>query len=183
MPTIDWIGGEDRRGGCGDFLGVAVKEGVENGFATATLTKRVLTLAEAAGASDLTFTTGGAADWVPIGDLTAADGVSARSGAVGDEEESWMELSVSGSGTLTFNWKVSCEDDPVSATWDHLTVFVDGNEREYLCFDGETGWENASIVLDSEGKHTVRWVYVKDESDSEGEDCAWISGVEWKPVN
>ena len=82
MPTIDWIGGEDRRGGCGDFRGVAVKEGVENGIASATLTKRVLTLAEAAGASDLTFTTGGAADWVPIGDLTATDGVSARSGTV-----------------------------------------------------------------------------------------------------
>ena len=24
----------------------------------------------------------------------------------------------------------------------------------------------------SKGVHTVRWVYVKDESDSEGEDCA-----------
>ena len=164
------------------IVAVAVKEGVENGFATATLTKRVLTLAEAAGDADLTFTTGGAADWVPIGDLTAADGVSARSGAVGDEEESWMELSVSGSGTLTFNWKVSCEDDPVSATWDHLAVFVDGKEREDLCFDGETGWENDSIVLDSDGVHTVRWVYVKDESDSEGADCAWISSVNWAPT-
>ena len=165
------------------IVAVAVKEGVENGFATATLTKRVLTLAEAAGASDLAFTTGGAADWVPIGDLTATDGVSARSGTVGDEEESWMELSVQGSGTLTFNWKVSCEDDPVSATWDHLAVFVDGKEREDLCFDGETGWENASIVFDSEGNHTVRWVYVKDESDSEGEDCTWVTSVTWKPVN
>jgi len=164
------------------IVAVAVKEGVENGFASATLTKRILTLAEAAGDADLTFTTGGAADWVPIGDLTAADGVSARSGAIGDEEESWMELSVSGSGTLTFNWKVSCEDDPVSATWDHLIVFVDGKEREDLCFDGEMGWENASIVFDSEGNHTVRWVYVKDESDSEGADCAWISSVNWAPT-
>ncbi|MBP3405631.1 MAG: leucine-rich repeat protein [Kiritimatiellae bacterium] len=164
------------------IVAVAVKEGVENGFATATLTKRVLTLAEAAGDADLTFTTGGAADWVPIGDLTAADGVSARSGAIGDEEESWMELSVQGSGTLTFNWKVFCEDDPVSATWDHLVVFVDGKEREDLCFDGEMGWENASIVFDSEGNHTVRWVYVKDESDSEGADCAWISSVNWAPT-
>ena len=39
------------------IVAVAVKEGVENGFATATLTKRVLTLAEAAGDADLTFTT------------------------------------------------------------------------------------------------------------------------------
>ena len=37
-------------------------------------------------------------------------------------------------------------------------------------------------AIDSEGNHTVRWVYVKDESDSEGADCAWISSVNWAPT-
>jgi len=40
-----------------------------------------------------------------------------------------------------------------------------------------------ALFHSSKGVHTVRWVYVKDESDFEGEDCAWISGVTWKPVN
>ena len=32
------------------------------------------------------------------------------------------------------------------------------------------------------GSHTVCWVYVKDVSDSEGEDCVWLSGVTWMPA-
>ena len=43
--------------------------------------------------------------------------------------ESWMELTVSGAGTLTFNWRVDCEDDGSdTATWDHLEYSVDGEE-------------------------------------------------------
>jgi hypothetical protein len=165
------------------IVAVTVKEGAENGFALATITKRSLSLAEAAGAKHLTFTTGGAEDWVAIGDTTAVCGVSARSGEIGDGEESWMEVLVSGSGTLSFDLKVSCEDDPFSATWDHLAVFVDGKESEDFCFDGEKEWTKISIDLDSIGVHTVRWVYMKDEGDLGGSDCAWISGVTWDPEN
>ena len=28
----------------------------------------------------------------------------------------------------------------------------------------------------------MRWVYVKDVSDSDGEDCVWLSGVTWTPA-
>ena len=35
------------------------------------------------------------------------------------------------------------------------------------------------IQFTSSGSHTVRWAYVKDVSDSDGEDCVWLSGVTW----
>ena len=162
------------------IVAMAVKEGFENSYATATLTKRTLTLAEAAGAADLTFTTGGDASWVPVGDKTAKGGISARSGAIGDDGMSWIEVSVSGKGTLSFKQKVSCEDDPMAADWDHLKVVVDGEEWEELRLDGKTGWVDGQVEFTDNGTHTVCWVYIKDDSDSDWEDCAWISGISWE---
>ena len=165
------------------IVAMAVKDGFENAYATATLTKRTLTLAEAAGAADLTFTTGGDANWVPVGDKTAEGGVSARSGAIGDDGMSWIEVTVSGKGTLSFKQKVSCEDDPMAADWDHLKVVVDGEEWEELRIDGKTGWVDGQVEFTDNGTHTVCWVYIKDDSDSDWEDCTWISGVMWVPAD
>ena len=165
------------------IVAVAVKDGFDPLKATATLTKRLLTLAGAAGAEDLQFSTGGSAEWMPIGDVTAPGGVSVKSGVIGDAESSWLEVSISGRGTLSFKRKVSCEDDPWAADWDHLAIVVDETEREDLRIDGETGWEEFRIDFEDNTAHTVRWVYQKDESDLEGEDCAWISAVVWSPAD
>ena len=47
--------------------------------------------------------------------------------------------------------------------------------------DGDVGWIQKTIELSGTGTHTVKWIYVKDESDYDGEDCAWINGVVWTP--
>jgi len=154
---------------------------------TGTITKRLLTLADATGAADLVFTTGGDAVWTPIADATAQSGLSARSGEIGDSAgcgeytTSWIETSVSGAGTLTFAWKVECEfDDSGDASWDHVECFADG--REVFRMDGTSGWESKEIEFDSAGMHVVRWTFVKDDYNEDVfVDRAWLSSVIWTP--
>ena len=160
---------------------VAELDGVKSEYATASIRRMALTLAEAAGAPGLPFTTGGAADWTPVGDATSESGFAAQCGAIGANSETWMGTTVSGAGTFSFAWKVDCErDDSGEATWDHLAVAVDGTERERI--DGTTEWATMTLALEGAGTHTVRWTFAKDDYD-EGKcrDLAWVSGVQWVP--
>ena len=164
---------------------IAVLEGVRSEYVTATITKRTLSLADALGTdSSVTVTTGGDAAWMPVADVTATGGLSARSGSIGDEDRTWLQVAVSGAGTLAFRCKTSCEhDDDGTCTWDHLEIWVDDMERTDWRIDSETGWiASRSITFETAGTHTVRWVYRKDESDAEGEDCAWVDAVTWTPA-
>ena len=164
---------------------VAVLGGVKSEYVRVTITKQALSLAVAASAdatsASLPFTTGGNADWTPISDTTAASGLSAQSGTIGDESETWIQTSVSGAGTFSFQWKVDCEwDDSGDATWDHLAVFTNGVEVARL--DGTSGWIPMSLTFADAGTHTIRWTFVKDGYDEEVfADHAWVSGVTWTP--
>ena len=166
---------------------IAVCEGEKSGYTTATITKRVMTLADALGVGEgVTVTTGDDIVWSVVVDDTAEGGLSAKSGAIGDGGETWLKATVSGAGTLSFRCKTSCEhDDSGDFEWDCLMVFVDGVEREDWRVDGESGWLAArSIVFTTSSEHSVKWVYHKDEETdtSEGDDCAWVAKVVWTPV-
>ena len=137
------------------------------------------TLAEALDAPALTFTTGGDADWAPVVDATAQSGcTSARSGAGGADTDTWLDLSLEGSGTLSFRWRTDCEkDDGDGATWDRLAVFVNG--VEFSRIDGTTGWQMVTIPV-SGPKTTIRWSFYRDDWDDPGpprENAGWIDGV------
>ena len=132
------------------------------------------------------FSTGGDAEWTPIADETATSGYSAKSGAIGDAEPgaesvTWLETSVSGSGSFSFRWKVSCEhDDFGDCTWDRLTAFTNGVEVARI--DGESGWRSVNLKFDDVGAHTIRWAFIKDDFNEEQfPDIAWVSGVVWAP--
>ena len=162
---------------------LAVLEGERSGYATATITRRMVTLAEAAGAPELSFVTGGDAEWRPMVDESAAGGFSAGSGTVADEEASWMEVTLTGTGTLRFDWRVDCEqDEGGEATWDHATVSVDG--AEVVRIDGTTAWATVPLEVEGDGEHVVRWAFSKDdfdEAESEFADRVWVTGVMWMP--
>jgi len=164
---------------------VAVKDGVKSEYVTATITKRSLSLGEAASAdalgSSLSWITGGDADWTPIVDMTATTGLSVQSGAIGDEAETWIQTVVYGCGTLAFKWKVYCEwDDSGDATWDRMVVTTNGVEAARM--DGTTEWEEVSFSFDDEGMHAIRWTFLKDDyNDEEFADRAWVSGFTWTP--
>jgi hypothetical protein len=128
-------------------------------------------LSVALNVTNLVVTTGGNSDWFSQTNVTHDGTDAAQSGAISDNQMTWMETTVNGPGTLAFWWKTSCEDDPDVDNWDYLRFSVDGIEQRRL--DGMTDWEHVTSVLGA-GGHIVRWEYRKDESVSEGADCAWV---------
>ena len=158
----------------------AFKDGMLESATAVSRVVRLQTLAEAMNVPLWTVTTDDAAPWVVVTD-ESKDGVSSvRSGAIGNDEETSLTTTVDGSGTLSFWWKVSCEDDPDNDNWDFLAVSVDGAEVARI--DGETDWRMVTIAVKGDGTHSVTWVYSKDYMDDEWldvEDCGWVDQVSW----
>lgn len=170
---------------------IAVLDGVRSACVTATFERECSMPQYRDGSYDddaveLTFTTGGDTGW----DYSWTEdhyryGDCLRSGLIGNEQESWLQTSVVGRGTFSFRWKVDCEyDDFGEAAWDHLAVFTNGVEAVRM--DGTRGWERMSFTFDDDGRHTIRWVFVKDgydEEDAAYEDCAWLGRFSWNPAD
>ncbi|MBP5786921.1 MAG: InlB B-repeat-containing protein, partial [Kiritimatiellae bacterium] len=123
--------------------------------------------------TSLSFTTGGNAGW--FGQTTENhDGVdAARSGKISHSQNSWMQTTVSGTGTLSFWWKVSCEED-----YDYLQFLVDGVEQRYITGTDGT-WTRVSLAIREGGSHVLKWNYHKEGSVSDGSDRAWVDQVSW----
>ena len=115
------------------------------------------------------WTTGGDAEW------WTGEGC-ACSGGIGDGQESWLEIPVSGTGVISFRWKASSESyrDEI---FDYATFSVDGVEVAMI--GGETDWTNVTHFIAGGGSHIVRWTYKKDEDGTGGEDCVWLDDVQY----
>ncbi len=139
-----------------------------------------ISLATALDNTSLSFTTGGSASW--FGQTGQKhDGVdAARSGAIDHGQTTWMETTVSGPGTISFWWYVSCEGSNTATNWDYLAVLVDGVEKSRICGTGNS-WTRKSYSLSS-GSHTIRWKYRKDGSVSSGTDAGFVDQVTWTPT-
>ena len=160
---------------------VAVIGDVQSEYVTVTITKKLLSLEEALDVEDgVSVAASATLPWRPILDADAKVGdATARSGAIGDRTNTWLSATVSGAGTMSFWCKVSCEhDDDNTFTWDRLMVYTNGVEVAEWRMDGETDWTRREVSF-AGGENTVKWVYFKDRSVSEGEDCAWVDGVTW----
>ncbi len=122
----------------------------------------------------LTFTTGGDAPWF---DQTAHyfyDYDAAQSGHIGDNQQSWLQTTVTGPGTFTFYWSAS------SGSGDYLTFYIDGVAQNQI--SGAPTWEQKTYTLTGSGTHTLKWVYAKDWTGSYGYDCGWVDKVTWQPA-
>ncbi len=162
---------------------VAVIGGIQSEYVTVTITKKQLTLEEALDVGEgMTVTTSAEFPWTPVLDSTANVGdATARSGEIGNRTNTWLSVTVSGEGTMSFWCKVSCEhDEDNTFTWDRLMVYTNGVEITDWRMDGETDWTQRTVSFPG-GENTVKWVYHKDKSDTDGEDCAWVDGIEWTP--
>ena len=169
-----------------DTTVVKAKAFKSGNLASATVSARIVrlqTLAEALDVPLWTVTTSGDAEWT-VEEATGRNGGScARSGAIGDEQESVLSTTVEGAGTLTFWWKVDCEDDPDYDNWDFLVFEVDGAEVARI--DGDSGWRQVHVTIKSEGVHTLTWTYSKDYMDDDMtgiEDCGWVDQLTWTPL-
>lgn len=133
-------------------------------------------LPESLDAEMLTWTTGGDNNWSGVS-TPSHDGVdAAQSGPITDGEETWIETTVSGNGTLDFWWRTSSEEDD-----DLLSLQIDGQTIKQI--SGETDWEQQFVDVIGPGPHTVRWRYQKNGSKTEGSDTAWIDEVQFTPAS
>ncbi len=98
---------------------------------------------------------------------------AAQSSAINDNQQTSLQTTVSGSGSLSFWWKVSSEQ-----WFDFLTFYIDGLQQ--LTISGEVDWQLESFNLPS-GTHRLTWTYSKDASDSAGLDTGWVDQVAFVP--
>ena len=132
------------------------------------------TLGDAVEAAQWTWTPGGDADWAYQTSVTY-DGVdAAQSGTITHSQESWMETTVTGPGTLTFWWRVSSETN-----YDYLRFLVD-DVVQNGAISGTVAWQQKTCAITA-GPHTLRWRYSKDVSVSTGSDRGWVDQVGWTP--
>jgi len=152
---------------------------VSNGVGAATIPPATLWVVQTALQSaldcNLWLSGGGNSAWFAQTAETH-DGVdAAQSGAITDNQESWLATSVVGPGTLTYWWKVSSEPD-----YDFLEFYLDG-VLQPGAISGEVPWQQQTHDIPT-GAHTFRWRYAKDVSDSAGQDAAWLDEVNFTPI-
>jgi len=162
---------------------IAVVQELRSGYVTTTIEKHTLTFEEALGSVEgVAFATGGDALWSPIVyDAAKRGDICAKSGAIGNKAETWLSATVEGAGAMTFWCKTSCEHDEDNMfTWDRLMIYTNGVEIAEWRMDGETDWTERALSFEG-GVNTVKWVYYKDRTGADGEDCAWIDAMTWTP--
>ncbi|MGI9244970.1 MAG: putative Ig domain-containing protein, partial [Verrucomicrobiales bacterium] len=121
------------------------------------------------------WTSGGAAAWLSQVDTTHDQSDAGQSGAIGDNQESWVETEFTGPGTLEFWWNVSSENGA-----DAFRFELDGNQQGAI--SGTPGWQRRSASIPA-GNHTARWVFARNASGGNGTDTAWLDEVVFTPAD
>ncbi len=122
----------------------------------------------------LAWTTGGDLPWegFAIPSLAADDVDVAISGEVEANCQSWIEATVTGPGTLRWDWRLSGELN--SAGRDEFILEVDGERIHHL--EGETEWEPALHTFGT-GTHTLRWTFQRTHVEPENLNAAFLDNV------
>ncbi len=129
-----------------------------------------ITLNQALDNNKLAFLTGGNAIWSGQTAVSFSGGSSAQTGALGNNQSSWLQTTVVGPGTLSFHWKVSSE-----VNYDFLEVFLD-DVLQSGTISGEVDWQQKTIPIPA-GSHIVKWSYSKDNAIALGSDCGRVDKV------
>ena len=94
-----------------------------------------VSLGEAVDNTDLSWSTGGDGGWFGQANTYYYDGDAAESGDISDNQNTWLETTVTGSGDLSFYWKVDSESG-----YDYLRFYIDGAEQAKI--SGSTSWDS-----------------------------------------
>jgi hypothetical protein len=138
------------------------------------LVYQIVPLADALDGGDLTFTTGGANTWFGQTGVSNAGGSAAHVVATGTNQKSWFETTVTGPGTITFDWKTDA-----SYYQDFLNFVVDGDTKDFIT--GSTDWATRSYEV-AAGMHTIRWSYDTGYSTYYTKRLAWVDNVQFTPA-
>ena len=151
-----------------------------------TFTRRPYSISECLNVNGFVFTLSGDAEWTRIlGDAAHDRDAALQSGKISDNQKSVIETTVYGPGTISFWWKTSCQKEFKGNKLDYVS-FIDcfndvDSEKAYLAGISEE-WTQITVDITESGEHTLKWVYQKNNSGFEGEDCAWLDEVVWTPA-
>lgn len=95
---------------------------------------------------------------------------SARSAKITDSQNSSIQTTVTGPGTLSYYWSVSSESG-----YDFLSFYIDG-VRQSGRISGAVGFTQQSWSIPA-GSHVLKWTYSKDASLSSGSDAGYLDTV------
>jgi hypothetical protein len=126
--------------------------------------------------TDLSFTTSGDADWLGQTTTSYYGKDAAQSGDISHNQESWMQTTVNGAGTVSFYWKISSE-----VGYDFLEFYIDGSLQEEVSGLMDD-WKQEMYTIGTLDWHTLEWRYVKDKGTDSGSDCGWVDKLEWVPT-
>jgi hypothetical protein len=155
-----------------DFILILTSDGgmVDTAFFTLTIGPVVEDF-ESESLTYLPWQPAGAAGW-QITDVDPFDGLfSARSGSIGNQQNSDLSITVTidTAGTVSFRYRISSEPGH-----DFLIFLMDNTPID--AWSGDAGWADAAIAVPA-GLHAFTWRYIKDESSSAGADASWIDRV------
>lgn len=112
----------------------------------------------------------GDTDWTVTSDEHKSGTYSAQAGSIDDNRSTTLKLTLDCvSGEISFYYKVSSEQH-----YDYLRFYIDGTQQDE--WSGDEDWTQISYLVRS-GRRTFEWVYLKDESSSDGSDTAWIDDI------
>ena len=152
----------------------------DSNVAEFSFTRLPYSLGECLDSPESVFSTDEDVGWGRVLGEASHDGVAAlRSGAIGDNQSTWVEMQVDGAGEISFWSKISSQNKVRTNKHDYLSISVDGDESVALG-GGDIGWTNMVVAVEGVGEHAVRWTYVKDnDGTSDREDCAWLDEITW----
>lgn len=117
-------------------------------------------------------------NWVIDNTMSHKGNYSARSGATTNNHTSEMILSlqVLNEGEISFWVRTSSETN-----CDKLHFYIDNSELGVWSGYQDPQWEKACFPMTT-GFHLLRWVYSKDSSSAQGQDCVWIDDIQFPPL-
>jgi hypothetical protein len=118
----------------------------------------------------LPWAAAGDAPWFVQSSVVASGRFAARSGLIGDNQQSSLALAATTlAGTGSFDFRVSSETG-----WDFLEFYLNGLRLQR--WSGEVGWQNFQFPVPA-GINRFEWRYTKDANFSAGLDAAFLDNV------
>lgn len=121
----------------------------------------------------LSWTSGGAANWIPQGEVSHDGQDAVKSGEVTGDDVSTLSTSVNGPGTLSWWWRLDMTDCA------GVDVFVDDAFKASL--DYASDWTSAFVDIVGDGEHVVRFEFWNAGTAATMSDCAYLDQVSWTP--
>lgn len=129
-------------------------------------------LATAVKAPYLYVTSGGDAPFV-----SANGGVA--SGKLLNHQQSWMNVSLYGPGTLSFNWSVDCESADQYGETDFAEVYIEGQDKPIATISGKTQSKRVTVPINTTGVANIVVRYAKNGFGKSGSDRVTVSDMSY----